>query len=379
VKNQALLTYYDWPDIGRDPFDMTSLRQRTIPLAWLRGEAAPPVFRKGPGPVLRRDRDWEGGTVSTNSGLLAEEDRWRLWYTTGRLGPAGESLRVCYAESRDRGLTWAKRGPVPLPAGGDASAYHASAHRDGDAITLYAWVRSRDGANGLYRFVSADGGDAFRQDPPRPLFVSHNAGDGQKALAGPGRVSNDAFVVLRDPDGGYEYFAARVTKATDPRSVVDHDNARGLVREIGRATRRDGVEWSPVEAVVSPDYDGGDAFDTQFYGVHVFRRRGFYLGLLFVFHAQAQSIQPEWAWSHNGHNWARTRTACIPLGDEGSFDSRMILFGDAVTTDDELVWLYSGYDWRHNAFRKGEVGSCIGRATLPLRELDAWLDSLPQP
>jgi hypothetical protein len=379
VKDQALLTYYDWPDHGQAPFQLTSLRQRTIPLAWLRGEVAPPVFRKQPGAVLRQDREWEGKTVSANSGLLAEKDRWRLWYTTGQLGPAGESLGVCYAESRDRGLTWAKRAPVPLPAGDDASVYHASAHRDGDAIALYAWVRSRDGANGLYRFVSADDGDSFRRDPPRPLFVSHNAGDGQKALAAPGRVSNDAFDVLRHPDGRMEYFCARVTKAADPHAVVAHDNAPGLVRQIGRATSRDGVEWSAVETVIAPAYDHGDAFDTQFYGVHVFRRRGFYLGLLFVFHAQAQSIQPEWAWSHNGHNWARTRTACIPLGDEGAFDSRMILFGDVATTDDELVWLYSGYDWRHNAFRKGEVGSCVGRATLPLRDLDAWLDSLPQP
>ena len=45
-------------------------------------------------------------TVSTNSGLLVEGDRWRLWYTVGTLGPAGERLRVDYAESKDRGLTW---------------------------------------------------------------------------------------------------------------------------------------------------------------------------------------------------------------------------------------------------------------------------------
>src|SRR5688500_12625353 len=46
VKNQALLTYYDWPDDGQRAFERTSLRQRTIPLAWLRGEVMPPVFRK---------------------------------------------------------------------------------------------------------------------------------------------------------------------------------------------------------------------------------------------------------------------------------------------------------------------------------------------
>jgi hypothetical protein len=98
-----------------------------------------------------------------------------------------------------------------------------------------------------------------------------------------------------------------------------------------------------------------------------------------VFHVRSQTIQPEWAWSHDGANWTRTRTAAIPLGDEGRFDSRMIVFGSIVMNDDEVTWLYSGYDWRHNAFRRGEVSSAIGRAVLPRSALDAWLDTLPQP
>jgi hypothetical protein len=36
-------------------------------------------------------------------------------------------------------------------------------------------------------------------------------------------------------------------------------------------------------------------------------------------------------------------------------------------------------DWRHNAFKKGQVRSAIGRATLPRKELDDWLVTLPQP
>jgi hypothetical protein len=215
------------------------------------------------------------------------------------------------------------------------------------------------------------------------LIAFHNAKPATKAKAGEGRVSNDAFDLLRNANGSYEYFAAGVKKATDPRTIIPHDNAPGLLREIVHATSSDGINWSAVETIIAPDYDDGDGgrdpFDTQFYGMHVFRRRRFYLGLLHTYHVQSQTIQPEWAWSHNGVNWCRTHTPCIPLGDEGSFDSRMILFGRTVEAEDELVWLYSGYDWRHNAFRKGQVSSAIGRATLPLAELDAWLATLPQP
>jgi len=146
-----------------------------------------------------------------------------------------------------------------------------------------------------------------------------------------------------------------------------------------RGIVRDGINWSPAQIVIDPDHVRGDPWDEQFYGMQVFRYHGFWLGLLHTYHVQSQTIAPEWAWSHNGINWARTRTPCIPLGDEGRFDSRMILFGSVVVTDQEIIWLYSGYDWRHNAFKKGEVSSAIGRAVLPRQELDAWLSSLPNP
>ena len=40
VKDDALLTYYDWEDKGQPSFQMTALRQRTIPLTWFRGKPA---------------------------------------------------------------------------------------------------------------------------------------------------------------------------------------------------------------------------------------------------------------------------------------------------------------------------------------------------
>jgi hypothetical protein len=57
----------------------------------------------------------------------------------------------------------------------------------------------------------------------------------------------------------------------------------------------------------------------------------------------------------------------------------MMLFGSVVLTADEVIWLYSGYDWRHNAFKKGEVGAAVGRAVMPRGELDAWVETLAKP
>jgi hypothetical protein len=113
--------------------------------------------------------------------------------------------------------------------------------------------------------------------------------------------------------------------------------------------------------------------------LRVFRRRGFYLGLLHVLHVKSRTIQPEWAWSHTGDNWSRTHTPCIPFGDESSFDTRLILCGDVTQTDDELICVYRGSNQRHDGSLNRDVPTTVGRATLPLEELDAWLDSLPQP
>jgi hypothetical protein len=375
----ALLTYYDWPDNGQPGFKMTSLRQRMIPLAWLTRSVVPPVFEKRAEPVLKSDRPDEGKVISVNSGVLVDKDRWRMWFTNGALGPKGEQSKVCYAESNDAGLTWTKpEKNLVFPASDDgANYYHTSVHRVGEKIVAYVWRREGP-KGGLLRYVSQDDGKTFRADPGTHLF-GHAASKAENRVVDPGHFSNDAFDVLQNDNGTFEYFAAVLEKATDPRTIVKYDNAPGWLRYIGHSTSRDGADFSPIEMIIRPDFDLGDPYDTQFYGMQVFRYRRFYLGLLFTYHVKAQTIQPEWAWSHNGLNWSRTRTPCIALGDEGAFDSRMILFGNVIPMKDEIVWIYSGYNWRHNAFKKGEVASAIGRATLPRPALDTWLDSLPQP
>jgi hypothetical protein len=387
VNNQALLTYYDWRDHGQPGFQDTDLRERLIPIGWFKGEPTPPVFRTQAEPVLNADRDWEGKMVSMNSGLLVDGARWRLWYTNGGLGPKGERLRVCYAESKDNGKTWQKPEQPDSPEAGtnvvlaakEANFYHPSVHRESDRIVMFVWRNAGGGDSGLWRYVSKDDGKTFTPLPNQPVIAAWGAKPATKAAAGAGRESNDAFDVVRNADGSYAYFAASIRKATDPRQVIKHDNAAGWVRIIGHATSRDGITWSPTEIVIEPDYAHGDPWDEQFYGLQVFRYRGFWLGLLHTYHVESQTIQPEWAWSHNGVNWARTRTPCISLGDEGRFDSRMILFGSVVVTDDEIVWMYSGYDWRHNQFKEAEMTSGIGRAVLTRKELDGWLGTLATP
>lgn len=376
LKHAVLLTYYDWEDRGQPGFHLTNLRARHIPRRWFASEVTPPVFRKSAAPVLS---DGAGKLLSSNSGLIVDGDRWRLWYTAGSLGPRGQRYGIRSAESRDRGVTWERHDANPLPdEAGDV--YHAAAHRLSDGrLALHAWATRAKDDLALYRFVSTDDGKTFRRDPDRPLMCHPKANAAVKEAAGHGRVSNDAHDVLLNPDGSWEYVAAALEPSPDPRTVIKHDNAPGVIRVIARATSPDGVAWSEPHVVIRPHFGPDEPWDTQLYGMQTFRHRGFYLGLLHVFHVQSQTIVPEWAWSHNGVNWGRTYVPAIALGDEGAFDTRMIVFGSLAISDGELVYLHTGYNARHNGFRKGEVTGAIGRAVIPLAELDAWLNTLPEP
>lgn len=221
----ALLTYYDWTNRGQSSFHLTSLRQRTIPLAWLRGEIVPPVF--------------------STERATEPDDR------------AGAAAMI----QNERG-TWLRFEPVRTP--------------------------------------------------------------------------------------------------------------EGKTSAIGRAASSDGKSFPPPEIVLEPDPASGDPPDAQFIAMTVMPYRGFYLGMLHVLHERSGAVQPEWTWSHDGQSWNRTWTGCIPLGDEGAFDSRGIFMGAFELSAAKLIYRYRG------AAKKGTPRGA-GLAVMQRDELDKWLDSLPQP
>ena len=342
-----------------------------------------PQFAKETSPVLQQDTAAEGLICSITSGVLREGGIWRLWYSSGYIGAdqAG-AMRVFYAESAD-GRHWLKPAlagsPVPganiaWPRGEAAyRAYLPSVHREKDGLVAFIWC-DKGHVSGLFRFVSTDG-ENFEPAGDRPLIAPHWASPEDLALAGEGRVSNDAYSVLQNPDGSYSYFSAYLQPNTDPRATFADDDLTNYMRVICRADSPDGISWTPTKVIIEPDY-AREPYETQFYGMHVFRHGGLYLGLLHVYLLEQQIIQPQWAWSRDGWDWHRTHTPCIQLGAPGSFDSRMIVFGDTEVCGGELVWLYNGGNWKHDDYARSDVRSCIGRAALPLHELDAWTATL---
>jgi sialidase-1 len=269
------------------------------------------------------------------------------------------------ARSHDGGATWGERAPTTLPAPAAPSTV----------------VRAPD-SDELWMFWCSNAKANWKQRSPQVCATSKDHG----------RTWSRPRVIEHDPKHSYGYIS--FTRVKDHALLTYYDWADNGQRDFQRTSLRQrtiplawlrgevvppvfrkGGEAKPTGATtlgLTPYDDEGNTPDEHIVGMRMFRRRGFYLGLLHVFHAQRQTVRPEWAWSHTGDNWVRTRTPCISFGDPGAFDARMVIFGDTVQTGDELVALYSGT-------RAGDSPSINGRATLPLAELDAWLDSLPQP
>jgi hypothetical protein len=185
-----------------------------------------------------------------------------------------------------------------------------------------------------------------------------------------GQATPPVFVAQREPIEG--------DPPAGEESVAIVQNDRGTVERfetsaggLSRSASADGRTFGEGELVLQPDERDGDLPGARFVSIRVFRHRGFYLGSLGVAHPGSNAVQPEWIWSHDGQAWARTRTACISLGDEGRFDSRTIAGGEILLKDDVLTWTYVG--------SRATGNRSVGRATLSRRELDVWLDSLPQP
>ena len=278
------------------------------------------------------------------------------------------------ARSRDGGATWGDLAPTKLPAPAAPSTVVRAPGSD------ELWLFWCNNAKGKWKdrspqvfAASKDHGRTWSE----PRFVEDDPKHSYGYISFT-RVKDHALLTYYDwADNGQPAFhMTSLRQRTIPLAWLRGEVVPPVFRKVGEAKAAD----VRTDALTPFDDDAdGDASDARFLGMRVFRRGGFHLGRLHVLHVKSRTIQPEWAWSHTGDNWSRTRTPCIALGDEGSFDTRAILCGDVTQTGDALTCLYRGSNRGHDDSPDNNAPPAIGRAVLPLADLDAWLDSLPQP
>jgi hypothetical protein len=182
---------------------------------------------------------------------------------------------------------------------------------------------------GLYRFRSRDGKD-------------------WRPLEGPLQLdSSDSCYIYRFREGPYMCYHKTELPAF-PGGLTPFDVGDGGVRLIARRTSSDGRRWSdPPKIILAPDWR--DPADTQFMELCPIEVPGGYVASLTVYHNMTQTIDLQWAASHDGVSWWRPeRRPALANAPLGEFGGGMIWpVRQPVQDGDRLHIYYSGTEGLH--------------------------------
>lgn len=307
-----------------------------------------------PKPVIEADRPWESRTLVLFGTVIEHPtDGYRLYYTSW---PASLTLpsRICLATSRD-GFRWHKpslglvefegsrdnnivcvpnrvldSASVAVDAGDSASPYKMMAfHMDSKMV----W---NDPNWGLYGQVSHDG-LRWTELPHRLL----RAGDRTNLMVH--RVDGRFIAYTRHPDM-IGRFGRRV---------------------IYRAESEDFIHWTEAEPILLPDLS--DEPDVEFYGMSVFRRHGWYIGLLEYWRSSIDTFEIHLVFSRDGKRWSRPhpRTPFIAPAFDWNRTWNSCASNGPIIINDQMVF-YVGGRWTAHGYDAAQQYGSIGFASLGL-------------
>ena len=356
-----------WPAIAADRIDVGSTRQLFVDDHFV--ETMDRVVRVvqqpqriSPEPVLTKDRPWEGDVLQMPCVLWDPEQQvFHMYYWSAR----DEGIYTCYARSKD-GIRWEK--PIlNLHAGPDGSKKNNFVLRgEGKVARTRYVVFNPDRSDRQRRFLAlyidnVPGLTEFAASSPDGLrwTTEKKIGD-LRHVTGGAETPNPPFFLIeqqwgQDPDDGHRY------------------------RAIWRTESQDLKTWTGGRLVVErlPDDDPHLEFYhacSHFQGSHTYH--GLHFGYLYLFHTESKrgvrkdgvrlagTVDTSLMVSRDTLNWHRVdrKRRFLPLGPEGSWDSKMVYGAPELVVGDRLFFYYSGWSKEHGA---EDNTASIGLATLP--------------
>lgn len=350
-----------------------------------------PAEKSPANPVLWPREPWEGKVAIVYGSVLRDEGRFRMWYH----GEAG----VSYAESDD-GIAWTRPGLGLYPVGGqNTNIVIKRGAAEGEPNLLPYFYE----LFGVHR-------DERATDPERQYVMGFLSI--QREYAGPNedpfhKGERRGLGVATSPDG--IHWTLRENFATD--AICDggtywmldpaHDAyvlygrtkyiPEGLLqawgedewvkksfwgRAVARVQSPDFLQWdytAPATAPVVMTPDAKDAPGTEIYSLQVFPYEGVYIGLVQVFHNQADAchLDVQLAVSRDGVAFTRVGDCApfIPVGPVATWDrfNTSVANNPPVAVNDELRFYYGGRTYRHSPYAgpdKGTSGGGIGFASI---------------
>ena len=279
-------------------------------------------------PLIEPAFPWDSGVVFSHGTVLKDpiDDLWKAWYSSAPFGT--HDWRLTYATSED-GVNWT-RPALDLCTYPGHDGTNVLIDADSGGINLYAsvlvdpaadpdrryemylmrlpaygfdrrespWLQTEiviDGLPlpagksshppGMYRYVSPDGIRWTPEAGPVLVHQHHPRNVNYRDASG----TADGAFIYQDPDGGYLAYH-KIAEPMHPGGLAPYDVGSPRRRIIVRRTSADGLEFSPPEVVLAPDWR--DPQDLQFMELTSTPVEGGYLGIATCYHPAHPDHRP---------------------------------------------------------------------------------------
>ena len=327
----------------------------------VRRELQHPVKHPG-NPVLRRDKPWDESRCDLYGSVVRDQARGvlqlfyncqsRLHATPGASKPRRE-VQLCYAESRDAGVSWTKPllELIPFEGIGQTNIVYKPRYANLAGPCVFRDERELDPSR-RYKLLSSDYGDnggAPSTSPPG-MDVAFSA-DGIEWH----RSARNPVLPLLSDTAHSSYWDDRSERYVGFVRM----RPKGFGRAVGRTESPDFEHWSPPELVFATRRN-------EFYSMGVTPYEGVYIGTPWIIYSDKKDpsvpppvIEPELAFSRDGWNWSRLFPGdpFVSVGPRGSADEKQIRMSSSlVVLEDRILCFYGMSPDAHVSEMKVDVG-----------------------
>ena len=316
-----------------------------------------------PNPVMVGDRPWEEGSAKMQGSILAAPGGgYRMYYSGGG--------KVLVALSDD-GLDWHKPELDICPFEGKRSNILLEGHPW--SIAAASEVYDPQDEKHPYKLTSYQ-----RPDKTKPgALYAYKSADGLRfdPIPGPRFIMGDANTVMDSRVNGKFVGFIRHRKMFDTVGV----------RSVFRTESSDLLDWSEPKLVLAPDLQ--DEPDIEFYSMSVFRRNGWFIGLLQYWYSDQDFFETQLAFSRDGWLWQRPqpRSPFISRGYDWNQCGSNCAYNGPLFLNEQMAFYFSGSNTAHHSSTTSPKNTVIGLASLEVDRFCAlegttehgWVDTLP--
>lgn len=305
-----------------------------------------------PEPIIVPDKPWEGRMLVLFGTVLELHDGYRLYYCD--FTPTVRPPRMLVAMSAD-GVRWQKPELGALQgSGNDRNNIVLTADKTFDSPSI---IFDPDDAATPYKllvFQHGDGDKGWSDSWGMYAYTSANGLDWQTTNRPVLKAGDRSNLMPTKEDGKYVLYTRH------PRMMQELGT-----RAIYRSESDDFADWTEPELVLAPDLL--DAPDVEYYGMSVFKRHGWYFGLLEYWKGDIDTIETHLVISRDGKSWMRSplRQPFIAPAYDWNRTWNSCASNGPIILNEQMVFYFGGR-WTSHHYDSAQQLGVIGYASLGL-------------